>query len=86
MDSERAIVLSAIRRAISLREAEWRLRGSLGSGTTDSDFQQVYNYLDEIVGAIEGRDETPDDHIDFIAFLKRIGFSDLASGYDSKSA
>jgi hypothetical protein len=79
LDNERPIILSAIHGAISLREAEWRLRGSLGSGTTGSDFRQVYNYLDEFVGMIEGRDETPDDYTDFIAFLRRIGLSDLVS-------
>lgn len=52
---------------------------------TGSDFQQVYNYLDEFVGMIEGREKTPDDYTDFIAFLRRIGFSDLVSDYDSRS-
>ena len=63
-------------RKLRVWQAEQILRGSYGSGLSNSKYQQVYNYLDELAGILDGREETEAQMQEFSDFLLRLGFSE----------
>ena len=72
---ETEILRDLLERRISVGVAEWSLRGKYGSGRANSDFQKVYNYLDELAGMLDGGRETNEDIDRFRAFLYELGIS-----------
>jgi hypothetical protein len=76
VNNPKSIVLSAVGGEITLLEAERRLRGTFGSGIVESKYQQIYNYLDEVAGMLEGIEETEVHRKQFSDYLKKIGFGD----------
>jgi hypothetical protein len=80
MDSFKSIITAAADGKISLRKAEYLLRGALGSGETGLEYQEIYNYLDEVAGEIDWDDETPNHLMHFTEFLVKVGFPDKFKG------
>ena len=72
--TRKEIVQGTIDGSISLSQAEWQLRGLYGGGGEPSPYQQVYNYLDEIAGVLDGQEPTEEQHAHFVAFLEKTGF------------
>jgi hypothetical protein len=76
---EKSIVMGIVDGKISLQEAEWRLRSAFGAGQTNSKYQSVYNYLDEVAGMLDGNKETQTNRQQFVDFLQKLGFPE---GFD----
>jgi hypothetical protein len=72
--NEFRIVSMLQRREITFAKAEGILRGTYGSGLSATNYQQIYNYLDEVVGVLDGRPSTSDQYDHFGEFLETIGF------------
>ena len=60
---------------MTVSSAEWALRAKYGSGETSAAFQEIYNYLDELSGVLDGKKETGQDIENFRDFLDRHEFS-----------
>lgn len=74
MSYEMSIVMGIVDGTLSLQEAEWRLRSAFGAGQTNSKYQIVYNYLDEVAGMLDGNRETETHRQQFVEFLQKLGF------------
>ena len=73
--NEVEILRDLLDRKTTVSSAEWALRAKYGSGQTGTKFQEIYNYLDELAGVLDGKTETSEDIRSFREFLDRQEFS-----------
>ena len=71
---ENAVIRDLLNRKITVSVAEWTLRAKYGSGQTGVVFQEIYNYLDELAGVLDGKVESDEDIKSFREFLDRRAF------------